>query len=81
MKNKLSYLVLIVGIATLITGSVMIENAQANQPHMVAALDSLRNAREQLNEAERDKGGHRTAAVNLIDQAIGEVKAGIAAGE
>jgi hypothetical protein len=30
--------------------------------------------------AERDKGGHRSAAVNLINQAITQVEAGMAVG-
>jgi hypothetical protein len=52
--------------------------AQGNQPHMTRAIEDLQAARAELNAAERDKGGHRTTAVGLIDQAIGEVRAGMA---
>jgi hypothetical protein len=33
-----------------------------------------------LEVAEADKGGHRETAIGIIDNAIAEVKAGIAAG-
>jgi hypothetical protein len=47
------------------------------QPHMQAALRALRNARQQLDAAEPDKGGHRVKAVQLVSDAIREVEAGI----
>jgi hypothetical protein len=47
------------------------------QPHMRAALHALKNARQQLDTAEADKGGHRASAIHLVDQAIHEVEAGI----
>ena len=48
------------------------------QPHMQAALDELRSARSELDAATSDKGGHRAKAIELVDEAIGEVQAGIA---
>jgi len=48
-----------------------------NQPHMRAALEHLNAAKAELEAAERDKGGHRTRAQQLTQQAIDEVKAGI----
>jgi hypothetical protein len=51
--------------------------ARADQPHMEAALDALKNARGQLEEATPDKGGHRGAALRLVKQAITEVERGI----
>ncbi|CAK0764695.1 conserved hypothetical protein [Gammaproteobacteria bacterium] len=47
------------------------------QPHMTAALNLLRDAREQLSKASSDKGSHRGEAIRLIDDAIREVKDGI----
>jgi hypothetical protein len=47
------------------------------QPHMQRALQALENARAQLEKAEHDKGGHRAKAIELINQAIVEVQAGI----
>ena len=52
-----------------------------DQPHMQAALDALKSARNNLDKAEADKGGHRAKAIDLVKQAIDEVNAGITAGE
>jgi hypothetical protein len=52
-----------------------------DQPHMTAALNALKSALNNLNQAEADKGGHRANAMSLVNQAISEVKAGIEAGE
>lgn len=49
----------------------------AAQPAMQAALKNLRQARADLNRATTDKGGHREAALRLVDQAIGEVERGM----
>jgi hypothetical protein len=51
--------------------------ATGGQPHMQAALDHLRSARSELQAANENKGGHRERALELVDQAIGEVQAGI----
>lgn len=48
------------------------------QPHMDATIGLLQNARTELAAATPNKGGHREKALRLIDQAIGEVRAGIA---
>ena len=53
--------------------------AAPDQPHMQAALDSLQNARNNLDKANPDKGGHRAKAIDLVKAAIDEVKAGIVA--
>ncbi len=47
------------------------------QPHMHAALEHLRAARESLERAEPDKGGHRTKAIELVNGAIHQVEEGI----
>jgi hypothetical protein len=49
-----------------------------NQPHMHAALDHLRAARQSLERAEPDKGGHRTKAIEMVNAAIRHVEEGIA---
>lgn len=56
-------------------------SAQVDQIHMQKALADLQAARAELNEAQHDKQGHRGRAVQIVDQAIGEVRAGIAAGD
>ena len=45
---------------------------------MEAALRDLRAAKESLDKAENNRGGHRARAIELVEQAIAEVKAGIA---
>jgi hypothetical protein len=54
--------------------------AQANQPNMKAALASLNEAKQSLEKASSGKGGHRVKAIELIDEAIEQVKKGIKAG-
>ena len=51
-----------------------------DQPHMQAALSALENARDNLDRATADKGGHRAKAINYVKDAISEVRKGIDAG-
>jgi len=51
------------------------------QPHMRAALRSLEGAKVQLERAAPDKGGHRVKAIQLVNDAITEVQAGITAAD
>ncbi len=52
--------------------------AQAEgQPAMQAALKNLKEARQNLEQASHDKGGHRGKAMKMIDDAIEQVKAGM----
>jgi hypothetical protein len=66
-----------VTVAALVAGSFIAGVAIAAQPHMQNALASLRNARNELQMAERNKGGHREAALDLVDRAIIQVERGI----
>lgn len=50
----------------------------AAQPHMRDALKHLRSARNDLNKASSDKGGHRNKALALVNDAIDQVERGIA---
>ena len=50
-----------------------------DQPHMQNALNALENAKDSLNKATADKGGHRAKALDLVRDAIDEVKKGIEA--
>ena len=52
--------------------------AGANQPNMQAALGSLQAARAELMQSRPNKGGHRERAINFVDAAIAETRAGIA---
>jgi len=44
-----------------------------------AALDALESARNNLEKANPDKGGHRAKAIDLVKDAISEVRMGIQA--
>ena len=52
-----------------------------DQPHMQAALDNLKAAKDNLERATSDKGGYRRKAIDEINDAISETKKGIDAGE
>jgi hypothetical protein len=45
---------------------------------MAESITLLQSARAELAAATPNKGGHRERGLALIDQAIGEVRAGIA---
>jgi hypothetical protein len=61
-----------------IAASLGIGYAIGAQPHMDESITILQSARAELVKAEPNKGGHRERALGLIDQAIAEVRAGIA---
>ena len=61
-----------------IAASMGIGYAIGAQPHMTASIGLLQSARAELAAATPNKGGHREKAMQLIDQAIAEVRAGIA---
>ena len=52
-----------------------------DQPHMTAALAALESARNNLERATSDKGGHRGKALGFVKAAIDQVKKGIDAAQ
>jgi hypothetical protein len=60
-----------------IASSLGIGYAIGAQPHMGETIALLQSARAELVKATPNKGGHRERALGLIDQAIGEVQAGM----
>jgi hypothetical protein len=65
-------------LGTAIAASMGIGYAIGAQPHMAETVGLLQSARAELAAATPNKGGHRERALGLIDQAIAEVRAGIA---
>jgi hypothetical protein len=65
-------------LGTTIAASIGIGYAIGAQPHMAETITILQSARAELAQATPNKGGHRERALGLIDQAIGEVRAGMA---
>ena len=47
-----------------------------HEPHMSAALGHLQQAKDELQRATPNKGGHREKAMELINQAIQQVQEG-----
>jgi hypothetical protein len=58
--------------------SLAISYAIGAQPHMNESIAFLQSARAELVASTPNKGGHRERAIGLVDQAISEVRAGIA---
>ncbi len=54
--------------------------AHADQGHMERALNALIQARYELTQASPNKGGHREKAIQIINEAIRQVKLGISVG-
>jgi hypothetical protein len=65
-------------LGALIAASVGVGYAIGAQPHMNESIAFLQSARGELQAATPNKSGHRERAMGLIDQAIAEVRAGIA---
>lgn len=70
------FFVTVLFVLVLVSGFVA-GRASAVQNHMLNARNHLRLAKEQLQAAEEDKGGHRVAAMKLVDDAIAQVDEGI----
>ena len=66
-------------LAGLVTGGFVVGYATAAQPHMVNALNFLQSARAELSVAVHDKGGHLPIAIERVDEAINQVRLGMAA--
>jgi hypothetical protein len=73
---KTSSRALLLGAA--ISASMGIGYAIGAQPHMAESIAFLQSVRGELAVATPNKGGHRERAMGLIDQAISEVRAGMA---
>jgi hypothetical protein len=76
MKKFLAPFLLLI----LLAACFAVPRGQAGQPNMRNALESLQEAQKSLNKAAHDKAGHRAKALQLVQEAIDEVKAGIRAG-
>jgi len=68
----------VAGAAALPAAGLVASSAIAFEPNMQRALQALQNAHAALQAAVPNKGGHRERAIGLVEQAINEVRAGIA---
>ena len=60
-----------------LTSGFFAGRASARQDHMISARGHLRQAKEQLEAAVADKGGHREKAIADVNDAMAEVDAGM----
>jgi len=51
--------------------------SSADQPNMEEAMAKLEQAKDALEHATPDKGGHRVEAIRLINDAMSQVKQGM----
>lgn len=69
---------LIAAAAVMIPALGVSQTAAAVEPNMQNALQALQSAHDWLQRATPNKGGHRERALRMVEQAINEVRAGIA---
>ena len=67
-------------VSLLVLGTFAVRAYSMPQPNMEAALGYLQQAKAALERAEHNKGGFRVKAIGHVDQALGAVREGIAAG-
>jgi hypothetical protein len=73
MSSSARHLLLGVIVAT----SLGVGYAIGAQPHMQATIGLLQSAHSELAAATPNKGGHRERALQLIEQAVEQVREGI----
>ena len=66
-----------IAVAVSVVGSATRTTA-AYEPNMESALRALESAHDSLQRATPNKGGHRERALRFVEQAIEQVRAGIA---
>lgn len=66
--------------AVLSVGSftLMAQNERAMHPRLARAIESLRDARDYLEKAPHDFGGHKADAIRATDNAIRELNLALA---
>jgi hypothetical protein len=68
---------LLVAVVSAVVGGFATQAFAEVQPNMRKALTSLEEAKKHLENATADKGGHRVKAMELVNAAIAETRAGI----
>ena len=79
--SKLFALTIVLGLLSVPITAGTSHGDDEDQPHMQAALEALQQAKHHLQEAKHDKGGHRTSAIQAVNEAIKHVKEGMEVGE
>ena len=77
-RTCLTTVAAVAALASVIAASGSALARRRHQPAMQGALHHLQQAKDGLQNATSDKGGHRQRALDLTNQAIAEVEKGIA---
>ncbi len=77
MKTVYKSLALVLLLGVFAAPVTMATASMEEQPHMRAALEHLKAAKAELEQAEADKGGHRVAALKATNEAIHHTEEGI----
>jgi hypothetical protein len=77
MKTVGKAIVVILMLGLFAAPVTMATAAVEEQPHMKSALEHLKLAKAELEQAEADKGGHRVAALKATNDAIHHTEEGI----
>jgi hypothetical protein len=68
---------MMVAVVSAFVGGFATQALAEKQPQMAKAHQNLEEAKRNLENATADKGGHRVKALELVNAALAEVKAGI----
>jgi hypothetical protein len=80
MRNKVtamcSGLILLVGLSVYSALHAQSRGMAIHEPHMSAAYGHLQQAKDELEKAAPNKGGHREKAMQMVDQAMRQIEEG-----
>jgi hypothetical protein len=80
MRNKVtaacSGLILLVGLSVYSVLHAQSREMAIHEPHMSAAYGHLQQAKDELEKAAPNKGGHREKAMQMVDQAMRQIEEG-----
>lgn len=72
----LSTLTLLMGLGWYSSSHAQTAQMAREEPHMSAAVGHLEQAKAELEKATPTKGGHREKAMQLVDEAVQQVREG-----
>lgn len=80
MRNKItaicSAVVLLAGLSIFSVMHAQSRQMALHEPHMSAAYGHLQQAKDELEKATPNKGGHREKAMQMVDEAMRQIEEG-----
>lgn len=80
MRNRImamcSALILLTGLSLYSVLHAQSRGMAIHEPHMSAAYGHLQQAKDELEKATPNKGGHREKAMQMVDQAMRQIEEG-----